>query len=99
MIRLKVTVRAIDYCMQTFAIATAVTLVVASNTVGLAVLGANLFAVGLWGILYPPGILGWAKTQHRELDPSDQSLWWVTRLIGSAFIAISIVLVIAVFFR
>ncbi len=47
------------------------------------------FAVGLWSLLYPQGLLGWASTAHHEIDPSDPTLWWVPRVIGVCFIIIS----------
>ena len=46
-------------------------------------------SVGLWSLLYPQGILGWVKARHPEIDPTDESLWWVPRLIGACFIGIS----------
>ena len=48
---------------------------------------ACLVAAGLWALLYPAGMLGWAKTAYPEIDPSDQSLWWLPRLIGACFLA------------
>jgi len=43
-------------------------------------------AVGWWAMLYPQGILGWAKTAHRNLDLDDRSIHWVPRLIGCCFV-------------
>jgi hypothetical protein len=54
-------------------------------------------AVGLWALLYPEGVLGWAKTAHPSLDVYDSSIWWVSRLIGVFFLFF--VLVLAVAFR
>jgi uncharacterized membrane protein len=51
-----------------------------------------IFLSGLWAIMFPPGIIGWAKAAHPELDPWDESMWWIPRLVGSGFIAISIVI-------
>jgi hypothetical protein len=51
-----------------------------------------IFLIGLWGIMFPPGIIGWAKAAHPELDPWDESMWWIPRLVGSGFIAISILI-------
>jgi hypothetical protein len=48
------------------------------------------FAVGFWSLLYPPGLLGWARTAHFEIDPTNKELWWVPRVIGAGFVAISI---------
>jgi hypothetical protein len=52
-----------------------------------------LFAVGLWSVLFPSGVIGWAKVAHPELNPSDEAIWWVPRMIGGLFIAISLVLI------
>ena len=54
-------------------------------------------AVGLWTLLYPEGVLGWAKTAHPSLDVNDSSIWWIPRLIG-AFV-LFFVLVLALAFR
>ncbi len=54
-------------------------------------------AVGLWALLYPEGVLGWAKTAHPGLDVNDTSIWWVSRLVGACFL--SLVLVLALTFR
>lgn len=57
---------------------------------------AWMFAVGLYGVLYPPGILGWVKVAHPQLDPLDERLWDVPRFIGAFFIIISLVLALLV---
>jgi hypothetical protein len=59
------------------------------RVVGVAGVGL-FFAVGLWGILYPQGMLEVAKAAHPEIDPEDQRGWWVTRFIGAGFILFSI---------
>ena len=46
----------------------------------------SLVAVGAWSIVYPQGVMGWAKTAHQNLDVDDSSLWWVPRLIGCFFL-------------
>ena len=48
--------------------------------------------VGLWAMLYPEGILGWAKTAHPSLDVNDSSTWWLPRLIGAFFLLFAVVL-------
>ena len=50
----------------------------------------NFFAVGLWAVLYPPGVMLWAKATHPELDETDPSLWWIPRLIGGAFMLMAV---------
>jgi hypothetical protein len=52
-------------------------------------------AVGLWALLYPEGVLGWAKTAHPNLDVNDSSIWWVPRLIGAFFLFFVLVLALA----
>ena len=49
-------------------------------------------AVGLFSIIFPQGILGWAKTAHPEIDPEDESPWWVPRGIGIGFIVMSLLI-------
>jgi hypothetical protein len=50
----------------------------------------NLVLVGIWGLLYPEGVLGWAKTAHRNIDVEDSSIWWVPRLVGCFFLVLAI---------
>jgi hypothetical protein len=52
-------------------------------------------AVGVWALLYPEGILGWAKTAHPSLDVNDSSIWWIPRLIGAFFLVFVLVLALA----
>jgi hypothetical protein len=40
--------------------------------------------------MFPAGLIGWAKSAYTDLDPDDQSMWWIPRLIGSGFIAMSL---------
>jgi hypothetical protein len=42
----------------------------------------NFFAVGLWTVLFPQGILLWVKTAHPEIDETNPRLWSVPRFIG-----------------
>ena len=51
--------------------------------------------VGLWALLYPEGVLGWAKTAHPTLDVNDSSIWWIPRLIGAFFLFFVAVLALA----
>jgi len=55
-----------------------------------------IFAVGLWTVLYPQGMLGVAKAAHPAVDPKDERLWWGARIIGLVFILVSIVAVVGV---
>lgn len=51
--------------------------------------------VGLWAMLYPEGVLGWAKTAHPGIDVNDRSIWWLPRLIGAFFLIFVVVLAVA----
>jgi hypothetical protein len=51
--------------------------------------------VGAWGIIYPEGVLGWAKIAHPSLDVDDSSIWWIPRLIGIFFICFVVLLALA----
>jgi hypothetical protein len=51
--------------------------------------------VGLWAMLFPEGVLGWAKTAHPAIDANDSSMWWLPRLIGAFFLLLVVVLAIA----
>jgi hypothetical protein len=51
--------------------------------------------VGIWGILYPEGVLGWAKTAHPQIDVNDSSIWWLPRLIGTFFLFFVLLLSLA----
>ena len=81
--------RAIDIFLRMLTVVTFITLIVLPDRIGPLLGCASLFAAGLWGVLFPPGMLSWAKAAHPELDPSDESLWWISRLIGSFFIVFS----------
>jgi hypothetical protein len=49
----------------------------------------------VWALLYPDGVLGWAKTAHPALDVNDSSIWWMPRLIGAFFLFFVAVLALA----
>lgn len=55
--------------------------------------------VGIWAVLYPEGILGWAKTAHPNIDVEDRSIWWVPRLIGACFVAVVLLIALALLSR
>jgi hypothetical protein len=56
-----------------------------------------IFLTGIWGIIFPPGIFMWVRAAQPELDPWDESMWWIPRLVGSGLIAISVVIAWIVF--
>ena len=86
--------RAIDYFLRILTVAAAIGLLFLPNKIGFRLLCASFFAVGLWSILFPPGIIGWARTAHPELDPLDTSLWWLPRFLGALFIAFSVLAIV-----
>jgi len=58
-----------------------------------------LAVVGFWSLMFPQGILGWAKTAHPTIDVDDRSIWWVPRLIGSCFIGLALLISIVAMAR
>lgn len=48
------------------------------------------FAVGVWSVMFPAGPVGWAKMAHKDLYPNDESLWWISRLVGTGLVAFSL---------
>ncbi len=87
--------RSIDIFLGVLTLITAISSLFLPDTISWKLFCVTFFAVGLYGILFPSGIIGWAKTVHRELDPLDKSLWWIPRLIGVAFIAFSFLIAVA----
>jgi hypothetical protein len=53
-----------------------------------------IFLIGIWCIIFPPGLMMWAKAA----DPWDESMWWIPKLVGIGVIAISIVFAVILFF-
>ena len=52
-------------------------------------LGVIFFGIaGPWALLYPQGVLGWAKKPHPRID--DPSLWRVVRLMGGLFVVVAV---------
>lgn len=85
--------RTIDIALRVLGTVTAVGAFFLPSTVEWALGCLSFFAIGLWGVLFPPGIIGWAKFSHPDLDPFDQSIWWVSRLVGSGLVMMSLILV------
>ncbi len=52
-------------------------------------------AVGIWALLYPEGVLGWAKAAHPVINVNDSSMWWLPRLIGAFFLVFAVVLALS----
>jgi hypothetical protein len=91
--------RAIDYFLRVLTVVTAIGLIILPDAISWKVLCFCFFSVGLWAVLFPPGVLGWADRGRRKLDPTDPSLWWIPRLIGTLFIAFAFALTVALFKR
>jgi hypothetical protein len=54
--------------------------------------------VGVWAVVDPGGIIGWAKSAHPILDQNDPSTQSVAKFIGVWFIVLSGVIFIAFVF-
>jgi hypothetical protein len=85
----------IDYAVRELVTATFFGLLLFPSTLGAPLAFMSTTAVGIWAILFPQGILGWAKRAHPTLDPDDSSLWWVPRLIGVCFLIFELLFLIA----
>ena len=78
--------------LRLLAIATAISVFFLPQIIEISLLCLLIFLTGIWSIMFPPGIIMWARAAHTELDPWDESNWWIPRLVGSGFIALSIVI-------
>jgi hypothetical protein len=77
-----------DWALRAVVIATFFALLIAPEKWGFPLGLISLGIVGSWALLYPQGVLGWAKTAHPSIDVDDyRSLWWVPRLIGGFLVA------------
>jgi hypothetical protein len=76
-----------DWIVRALVAATFVSLLLAPERWGFPLLIICFAVVGIWAMLYPQGVLGWAKTAHPSIDVDDRSIWWVPRLIGGFFVA------------
>jgi hypothetical protein len=66
---------------------------------GLRALNCLSCECGRLALLYPQGVLGWAKTAHPSIDVDDPSLWWVPRLIGGLFVVLALLIVLFALLR
>jgi threonine/homoserine/homoserine lactone efflux protein len=87
--------KASDWVVRTLVALTFVALLIAPDTYGGAMGFISLLVVGVWSILYPQGVMGWAKTAHPSLNVDDSSLWWVPRLIGCFFLMFAVIIAVA----
>jgi hypothetical protein len=88
-----------DWAVRAVVLATFFALLIAPEKWGFPLVFVSLGIVGSWALLYPQGVLGWAKTAHPSIDVDDRALWWVPRLIGGFFLAGALVCVLFAFLR
>jgi hypothetical protein len=88
-----------DWLVRAVVAATFFALLLAPENWGFRLAVFSLGVVGAWALLYPQGILGWAKTAHRSIDVDDPSLWWVPRLIGGFFVAFALLIALVAVLR
>jgi hypothetical protein len=91
--------KAVDYFLRGVTLVAFIALIVSPEKWGFSLLLFSFAAMGTWGLLYPQGIIGWARTAHHRLDPDDPSLWWISRFIGGAFLVAVIFVTIALKWR
>jgi hypothetical protein len=84
--------RLADWFVRAVIFATFLALLLAPEKWGFPLGLVSLGIVGAWALIYPQGILGWAKTAHPSINVDDASLWWVPRLIGAFFVAFALLL-------
>jgi hypothetical protein len=81
-----------DWVVRSLVVATFLSLLVSPEKWG-GLLGLICFAVvGVWALLYPQGVLGWAKSAHPIIDVDDRSIWWVPRLLGAFFVILAVLI-------
>ena len=88
-------VRLSDWAVRSLVVVTFFAYFVAPRRWMLPLMLFGFGVVGVWALLYPEGVLGWAKTAHPILDVNDRSIWWVPRLIGAFFLFFVVVLALA----
>jgi hypothetical protein len=77
--------RIIDYFIRLLVLALFLSFLFAPDPIIWTLALLNFFAVGLWAVLFPQGILLWVKAAHPEIDETNPRLWSVPRLIGTFF--------------
>lgn len=51
--------------------------------------------IGLWAVVYPAGVIGWAKRAHPILREDDPEVAFYAKFIGVAFVVIIILIFLA----
>jgi hypothetical protein len=65
--------------------------------VGAAIL--SLFVlIGVWAIVHPAGVIGWAKHAHPELREDDPAVVFYARFIGGCFVVMAVLVFFALLF-
>jgi hypothetical protein len=82
--------RLVDWVVRAVVAATFAVPLLAPERWGFPVGLIPLGIVGAWSLLYPQGVLGWAKTAHPIIDVGDPSLWRFPRLIGGIFVVLAL---------
>jgi len=90
-----VSMKIIDYFLRALTVSAMLALLFAPDPWGVTLVLCNFVAVGVWSLLYPQGVLAWARTAHPNIDPQDSSLWWVPRLIGSVFLLMAVLIAVS----
>ena len=85
-------VRLTDWAVRTLVVLTFLAYFVAPSRWMLPLMLICSGTVGIWALVYPEGVLGWAKTAHPAIDVNDCSMWWLPRLIGEFFLVFVVVL-------
>ena len=88
-------VRLTDWAVRTLVVLTFFAYFVAPSRWIFPLVLVSFVAIGVWALVYPEGVLGWAKSAHPTLDVNDSSIWWVPRLIGAFFLFFVVVLALA----
>jgi hypothetical protein len=78
--------RITDWLVWTLVVVTFVGLLLSPSKWDSRLVLACFAVVGSWAMLYPQGVLGWAKTAHRSINADDSSIYWVPRFIGCCFV-------------
>ena len=86
-----------DWLVRALVAATFFALLLAPEGWGSSLALISFAVAGTWSMLYPQGILGWAKMAHPSIDVDDRSIWWVPRLIGACFVATVLVITVVSF--
>jgi hypothetical protein len=83
-----------DWIVRALLMATFFALLLAPNKWGFPFVLGSFAVLGIWSMLSPQGILGWAKTAHPSIDVDDRSIWWVPRLIGGSIVVVVLLIIV-----